>query len=71
MKKNYTERGMRWKSKTIYVDEETGEQLTKHNATNNYIYMSIDKHVSFNDNKTCGFIEYTKKFRKNPQIKLF
>lgn len=43
---------VKWTSKTIYLDEETGEQLTKHNATTNYVTIKTDKHARFtNTNK--------------------
>ena len=69
--KNYTLRGTRWKSKSRYVDIDTGEELTKRNAETNYIYIASDKHTELNRNETFGFITWTKKFCKNPQTKLF
>ena len=68
--KNYTERGTRWVSKKIYVDIDTGEELTKFNAEQNYILIGTDKHVKLNRNKTFGYITWIKKYCKNPQLKL-
>lgn len=70
MKKNYTEQGTRWISKSVYVDLDTGEEITKWNAEKDYLHVGTDKHVKFNYNKTCGYITFTKKYCKNPQLKL-
>lgn len=58
-----------WTSKTVYVDMDTGEQITKHNALNNYIIIKTDKHAKLNANKTAGRIEYTRRCKKD--LKLF
>ena len=70
MKKNYTKHGIRWISKSRYVDIDTGEELTKHNAETNYIYIGSDKHTELSRNETFGFITWTKKYCKNTQLKL-
>ena len=74
--KNYTTHGVRWKSKTQYVNETTGEELTKYqtekktNGKKDYLMTGIDKHITFNYNKTLATIHWTKKYCKNPQLKL-
>lgn len=63
---------IKWNSNTKYVDIETGEAITKYQfGRNNYIIIKTEKHVTFNTNKTIGYIEYTKQCRRNPQGKLF
>jgi len=60
-----------WTSNSKYVDTETGEEITKYNATRNYITKKIKKHVKINDIKTKGHIEYVHECRRNPQRELF
>ena len=45
--------GIRWTSKTIFVDIDTGEILTKHNAKTNYPQHYIQKVI---DKKTVETI---------------
>lgn len=59
-----------WSSSSKWVDVETGEEITKHNAITNYIKLKTSKHVKLNENKTKGHIEYTNECRRNPQSKL-
>lgn len=67
MKNGYTI----WKSKTIYVDIDTGEQITKHNAKTYYKKIKTDKHGKYtNFNKTAGLIEYTIQCRHKKQGEL-
>jgi len=60
-----------WSSNSKYVDTETGEQITKYNAEQNYIKIQTKKHATININKTKGHIEYVHEYRRNPQRKLF
>lgn len=62
---------IRWKSKTIYVDMATGEQITKRNAEKNYSIIKTLKNVTLNYLKTAGNIEYTKQCRSRQQLELF
>lgn len=60
-----------WKSYTLRVDIDTGEEITKHKAKTYYIKLSTDKHARFtNVSKTQGLIEYTVKYRRKPQLEL-
>lgn len=60
-----------WKSESKYVDIDTGEEITKHNAATNYIKIKLSKHVQINEIKTKGTIYYIHECRKQPQGKLF
>lgn len=60
-----------WKSKTINVDIDTGEQISKYNAKQNYKKIKTDKHAKYtNKNRTSGLIEYTINWRHKRQGEL-
>lgn len=60
-----------WTSNTKWVDLDTGEEITKHNAQSNYIKIKTVKNAKINDIKTRGHIEYINECRKSRQTKLF
>lgn len=56
---------------TIYVDIDTGEQITKHNFKQNYKRISTDTHEKFtNATKTRKHIERTVRARHKRQGEL-
>lgn len=60
-----------WTSKSIHVDIDTGEEITKHNAKTNYSKIKTIKHAKFNnESKTKGSIEYTILYRNRKQQEL-
>lgn len=62
---------VKWTSKTIHVDIDTGEQITKHNAKTNYTKIKTIKHATFsNESKTRGIIEWTTLYRNRKQGEL-
>lgn len=62
---------IRWIHTTKYVDITTGEEITKSNASRNYIIIKNKKYVTFNQSKTIGTVEHTKECQRDPQGKLF
>lgn len=62
----------RYISKTLYVNEETGEQLRTKDATDKskWIITKTTKKTTYNEHKTKGYIEYVKQCRRQPQQKL-
>lgn len=67
MKEGYEE--INWKSKSEYVDEETGEKLDKEDAIRNYTIITKKKHTHVY--KTTGTITYTNGCRRKKQLKLW
>ena len=61
------EKVINWRSKTIYVDTDTGEQLSDNNAKHNYIIIKKHKHVKIT--KSTGHIEWTIECRRSAQTK--
>jgi len=59
-----------WSSSSKHVDLDTGEQITKYNAEQNYLKIQTKKYATINTNKTKGHIEYVIGYRRNPQGKL-
>ena len=59
--------GIRWTSKTIFVDIDTGEILTKHNAKTNYLIIKKTKNAEVNTIGTAGTIIWTNECRKSRQ----
>lgn len=60
---------IKWRSNTIYLDEDTGEILDKNNAIMNYTIIKTTKHSHVY--KSTGNITYTNECRKSNQLKLF
>lgn len=60
-----------WTSRTIYVDIETGEIITKEEAKKNYNVVKTTKVSKLNPNKTHGTTEFTRQCRKKQQGKLW
>lgn len=64
--------GVRWTTISRYVDKETGEEITPHNAKKNYVIESKEKTVLLNYNKTKGYVEITNICTKNgKQLSLY
>ena len=66
-KQQKMEKVINWRSKTIYVDTDTGEQLSDNNAKHNYIIIKKHKHVKIT--KSTGHIEWTIECRRSAQTK--
>lgn len=60
-----------WTTVVEYYDTEDGMQLTKNNATRNYIVVKTEKITTYNHLKTKGYVTIYKQCRKQPQRKLF
>lgn len=62
-----------WYTKTVYVDTDTGELLTRTQAITEYNILSKQKKIKINETteKTIGEITYIYQCKKNTQLKLF
>lgn len=63
--------GIRWTSETIYVDIDTGEQLTKNQVRLEYTIIITKSEWSLNPIKTHGKRTYIRQCRKRQQLTLF
>ncbi len=61
-------RKIKWYSKTVYVDRNTGEVISKSLMQREYIKIKTTKTVQIKENN--GNIEYTTECEKNRQGKL-
>lgn len=61
---------IRWRIICEYYDAETGDLITKHNATRNYIVQKTESQKEFNHVGTACTIKIQKICIKNPQLKL-
>lgn len=64
---------VQWYTESIYVDSDTGEQITKKQAKENYQIVNKTKKTKINETpeKTIGIITYIYECKKSRQIKLF
>lgn len=63
--------GIRWTSNTLYVDIETGEQLTKNEVRLKYTIINTTSDWTLNKIKTHGKKTYIKQCTKSQQGRLF
>lgn len=57
-----------WRTKTEYVDTETGEIITEQEAKTNYIIIKKSKHATIK--KTTGYVKWTYHCKRSNQIEI-
>lgn len=58
-------------TKTMRVDEQTGEQITENKAKREYIRTITRKKIDYNPQRTKCYVEIVIQYRKQPQLNLF